>query len=71
MADEHYKLDHVCPYITYCYSRREQWRGHDSKKQVRASIRASGANGLRIFARMPDGAYHEVPRSNWDWAFKD
>lgn len=57
-------------YLTFCAARRIEWRGHDSRKKVRASIRASAHYGLRIFVW--DGKYYyEVQPEDWDVYFAD
>ncbi|MGW1828870.1 hypothetical protein ACWCO0_09490 [Streptomyces tubercidicus] len=68
------------PYISYAPWRREEWKGHATKKAVRMAIAYDRGRGhLRIFRLSPGqstrspGAveYLEAPRDAWDELFAD
>ncbi|MEO3974414.1 hypothetical protein [Streptomyces sp. CAU 1734] len=65
------------PYISYVPRRREEWRGHTTKRGVHMAIAYDRGRGrLRIFERHTmHGAtavdYCEVPRDAWDELFSD
>ncbi|MFD9442114.1 hypothetical protein [Streptomyces sp. NPDC060001] len=62
-------------WISFSYWRREEWKGHASKKAVRQAIRYDRGRGtLKLFelAESESGTsleYGEVPRGEWDKVF--
>ncbi|MEV4037686.1 hypothetical protein [Streptomyces umbrinus] len=64
-------------WISYVPWRREEWKGHTSKKAVRQAIRYDrGRGALKIFERAESESgtsvgYDEVPRGDWDKVFAD
>lgn len=63
-------------YTSHSPRRRECWKGHDSKANVRSAIRyARRYNAeLRIFMAGTNGgfdAYTEIPSADWDAHFVD
>lgn len=53
--------------------RRETWKGHNTKKDVRAAIRYNKGRSsiLEIWELLDSGEYVKIPRSDWEWRFKD
>lgn len=64
-------------WISFSPNRREEWKGHETKKGVRQSIRYNrGWGRLRIFERAESESgtsvgYDEIPRGEWDKVFAD
>ncbi|MEU3986123.1 hypothetical protein AB0F77_39705 [Streptomyces sp. NPDC026672] len=68
------------PYISYSPWRREEWKGHSTKKGVRQAIAYDRGRGrLRLFRMFPGQStlspeaveYLEAPRDAWDDLFAD
>lgn len=60
------------PFISFRAYRNGEWKGHSSKRAVRASIKVWGTyGGLRIFAYDGQGTYTEVPDYLWGEAFAE
>lgn len=63
-------------YISHVPYRREEWKGHASKRAVRQAIAYDRGSGrLRIFTRGVNGNgdvfFLEVPRDQWDELLSD
>lgn len=61
-------------YISYSPWRRQEWKGHETKKAVRRAIAYDrGFAQLRLFSRgeHPGGGvfFLEIPRDEWDAMF--
>lgn len=64
------------PYISYAPYRREEWKGHATKKAVRMAIAYDRGRGrLQLFSNgaYPDGRtfFLEIPRDQWTEMFDD
>lgn len=58
------------PFISFRSCRNGEWKGHTSKRGVRAAIRMwQRHGGLRIFAYDGVGTYNEVAPQDWDEMF--
>lgn len=58
-------------WISYNPSRREVWRGHETKDGVRRAIAFADRHNddLHIFVLDAIDAYCEIPRAYWDREF--
>lgn len=61
------------PYMSFSPYRREEWKGHATKKAVRQAIRYDRGSGrLVIFSHGHDDAgqvIREIPREEWAASF--
>jgi hypothetical protein len=61
-------------FVTFMPGRRGEWKGHETKANVRRVIRANGTQRLRVFAvGEEDGwvVYTEIPASQWATYFAE